>query len=262
MHEIVPEIKIDYISRLLDEGKREDGRGFDDYREIKIEKGIYTKADGSARISIGKTQVVAGIKLILGEPYSDKPNSGVMTTNAELRPVASPTFELGPPKEDTIELARVVDRGIRESGAIDLDKLCLVDGEQVWIVFIDTHILDYNGNLFDATSLAAMTALLNTQMPKVEDDKVIYDEKTGPLPMLDTPVSTTFAKVKDSILVDPSLNEEQVLDARLTVETTENGDLCAMQKGGSGTFTSQEIIDTINRGREKAKELRKLLKSD
>ena len=260
MYELVPELKIDYIAGLLEKGKREDGRGFDDYREIKIETNMYTKADGSARVSLGKTQVSAGIKLILGEPYSDSPNTGVMTTNAELRPVASPTFELGPPREDTIELARVVDRGIRESGASELEKLCVKEGEQVWIVFIDAHILDYHGNLFDAVSLAAMAALLNTQVPKIEDDKVIYEEKTGPLPMTDTPISTTFAKVNDSIFVDPSLSEEQVLDARLTVETTEKGDLCAMQKGGSGTFTSQEIIDTINRGREKAKELRKLIK--
>ncbi|MFQ5887301.1 MAG: exosome complex protein Rrp42, partial [Candidatus Hydrothermarchaeales archaeon] len=221
----------------------------------------YTKGEGSALVNIGKTSVGVGIKMLLGEPFPDMPNSGVLTTNAELRPLASPTFELGPPKEDTIELARVVDRGIRESGTIDIDKLCLIEGEQVWIVFVDAHILDYDGNLFDATSLAVMTALLDTQIPKVEDGKVIYDEKTGPLPIKNKPISTTFAKVNDSIFVDPCLDEEQVLDARLTVATTEKGDICAMQKGGPGTFKSQEIIDTINRGREKAKELRKLLKS-
>lgn len=258
MSELVSEIKKDYIAGLLEKNKREDGRGFDDYREIKIERGVYTKADGSAKVSIGKTKIAAGVKMILGEPYPDMPNSGVITTNAELRPIASPTFELGPPREDTIELARVVDRGIRESRAIDVNKLCVVEGEKVWIVFIDTHILDYHGNLFDAASLAAMSAILDTQIPKVEDDKIIFSEKTGPLPIDAKPVSTTFVKVNDNIIVDPSLDEERVLDARLTVETTENGNLCAMQKGGPGAFTPEQIIETVNRGREKAKELRKL----
>ncbi|MFQ5976360.1 MAG: exosome complex protein Rrp42 [Candidatus Hydrothermarchaeales archaeon] len=262
MFEIVSEVKMDYIAGLLEKGKRADGRGFDDYREIKIERGVFTKGEGSALVNIGRTMVSVGVKMLLGEPFSDMPNSGVLTTNAELRPLASPTFELGPPKEDTIELARVVDRGIRESGTIDLEKLCLIEGELVWILFVDAHILDYGGNLFDAMSLAAISALLDAQMPKVEDGKVIYEEKTGSLPIKEKPISTTFAKVKDSIFVDPSLDEEQVLDARLTVVTTEKGNICAMQKGGSGTFTSQEIIDTVNGGHKKAKELRKLLKSD
>ncbi|MFQ6136176.1 MAG: exosome complex protein Rrp42 [Candidatus Hydrothermarchaeales archaeon] len=262
MFDVISEIKRDYVTRILEEGRRVDGRGFDDYRDIKVEIGVYSKAEGSSLVSIGKTRVVVGVKMVLGEPFPDIPNSGVLTTNAELVPLASPTFEAGPPRENTIELARVVDRGIRESGAIDVDKLCVVEGELVWVVFVDAHILDYDGNLFDATSLSAITALLDTQIPKIEEDKVIYEEKTGPLPIVERPISTTFAKVKDTIFVDPSLDEEQVMDARLTISTTENGDICAMQKGGSGTFSSEEISDTIERGRKKAKELRKFLKGD
>ena len=40
-------------------------------------------------------------------------------------PLADPTAEPGPPGEDVIELARVVDRGIRESGMVDLKQLVL-----------------------------------------------------------------------------------------------------------------------------------------
>jgi len=259
MEDIISEVEKDYIQSLISEGKRIDDRAFDEYRPIAIEKGIYQKADGSAKVTMGRTQVAAGIKLIVGTPYSDTPASGVLTTGAELTPLSSPTFEKGPPSPEAIEVARVIDRAIRESDAIDLDKLCIVENEAVWIAFMDMHILDYDGNLFDAGSLACMAALLDTQIPKYEDERVIYEEKTGPLPIRDKPVETTFAKIGSGIVLDPILNEEQVLDARLTIGTNEAGDICAMQKGGSGTFTQEEILDIVNKSREKAKELRKLL---
>ena len=93
----------------------------------------------------------------LGEPYPDTPESGVMTTAAEMIPMASPDFEAGPPRENAIELSRVVDRGIRESEVIEVEKLCIVPDEKIWMIFIDIHIIDYDGNLFDTASLAALS---------------------------------------------------------------------------------------------------------
>jgi len=101
----------------------------------------------------------------IGEPYPDTPEQGAMSTAVELIPLASPDFESGPPRANAIELSRVVDRGIRESKFIDLEKLCIESGEKVWIVFIDIHVLDYDGNLFDACSLAASAALLSAKVP-------------------------------------------------------------------------------------------------
>lgn len=261
---IIPSLKRDYLVTLLKDGKRLDGRGPEDYRDIKVEIDVSGKAEGSAKVTLGKTSIIAGVKMILGQPFSDTPAAGVLTTNAELSPLASPTFEKGPPGPVAIELARVVDRGIRESHCIDLEKLCVTEGELVWIVFVDFHILDYHGNLFDAAALAAIAALKSAHVPKVEEEtnRVLYDEKSDEkLPMRDTPVEVTWAKIGDKILLDPNLEEEQSLDARLTVAYTENGDICAMQKGGgSGTFTSEEIIEIVNKGRLKAEELRKLIK--
>ncbi|MDP6612613.1 MAG: exosome complex protein Rrp42 [Candidatus Hydrothermarchaeota archaeon] len=260
MEDIIADIKKDYIVNLLDQGKRQDDRGFDDYRPIAIETGASNKADGSALIKIGSNQVMVGVKMKIGEPFADMPASGVLMTNTELRPLASPSFEKGPPSEDSVELSRVVDRGIRESKCIDLDKLCIVEGEKVWMVFIDIHALDYKGNLFDAASLGCIAALLDTHIPTVEDGRVIYGELTKKkLPIMDKPVETTYAKIGNNIILDPRLDEELVMDSRLTVATTEKGEICAMQKGGNGTFTQGEILDIISKSKKKGKELRKYL---
>ncbi|RLG58038.1 MAG: RNA-binding protein [Candidatus Hydrothermarchaeota archaeon] len=259
--DVIAEVKRDYIISLLQQGERIDGRKFYEYRNISVETGKFEKAEGSALVKIGNTQVLVGVKLGIGEPYPDSPDMGVLTTSAELVPLASPTFEPGPPDENAIELARVVDRGIRESECIDFEKLCIVEGEKVWIVFVDIHVLDYDGNLFDASSLGAIAALLNTKFPKLEDDRIIYSEKTNQsLPIIEKPIETTFAKINNKIVLDPNLDEELVMDARLTIATTEKGEYCALQKGGSGTFSQEEILEIIDVSIEKSKELRKFLR--
>src|SRR4030067_1125763 len=111
-------IQKQYVNNLASRKMRIDKRGQDEFRPITIETGVIFKAEGSARVKIGKTEVLAGVKLAVGTPYADSQDEGVLMVGAEFSPIASPDFEKGPPAEDAVELARVVDRGIRESGAM------------------------------------------------------------------------------------------------------------------------------------------------
>lgn len=252
------ELKRHFIGRLIENKRRIDGRGFDDIREISIETNIISdKAEGSAKVKLGNSEVLCGVKLGVGEPYPDNP-SGVMMTGAELVPIASPEFEMGRPGEDAIELARVVDRGIRESHMIDLDKLIITEGEKVWLVFIDLHVLNHDGNLLDASTLAAVSALNTTWLPKLEDDSIVR-EKSKDLPITKLPISFTFAKIGDQIVLDPILDEEYAMDARLTVTTT-GKNIHAMQKGESGTFSSDEVSTLVDKAMSKYKDVKKLIK--
>ncbi|MCD4739873.1 exosome complex protein Rrp42 [archaeon] len=257
--EIKWEVKSDYIHALAQKGIRQDNRKTDEYRKIQITPNYIPHAPGSALVKIGATQVLVGVSMGVGTPYPDSQASGVLMTGCELVPMASPSFESGPPRPPAIELARVVDRGIRESNSIDFDKLCITEGEAVWMVMIDLHILDYAGNLFDAAELASIAALYNTKMPKYEDGKVIREETSGKLPLLKKPIECTFVKIGNMIMLDPMLEEEKSLDARITLATTEDSSLCAAQKGGNGSFTEKEIMDTFDIAVEKGKDLRKLI---
>ena len=252
---ITSSIKRDYLYNLAKKGKRQDGRDLFKFRNISIETNLISKAEGSARVKIGNTQVVAGIKIDIGEPYSDSPNSGVITTAAELNPLASPDFESGPPRENAIELARVVDRGIRESEFIELDKLCIEPNEKIWIVFIDIHIIDYDGNLFDAASLAALAAILTAKVPA----KRFELGEDYPLPVKDPPISCTSVKFNDVMIMDPSLDEEEIAEARITVATDQNGHIRAMQKGLKGSYTTDEIKKIIKVSLDNGVEIRKKL---
>lgn len=253
----------DYLTKLIKSGKREDGRNSEGYRDIEIIKDPLIHTAGSARVKIGNTDVIVGIMMDTAEPFPDTPDEGVLMVNAELSPLCSDEFDLGPPREDSIELARVVDRMIRESHVIDLGKLCIKPGEKVWTVFIDLYPINADGNLFDACALAAMVSLHNARMPKYEEkeDKVFYGEFTDKkLPIKSKPMLCTFGKVEDTFFVDPTAREEKIMDARLCVATSEDGHIHDMQKGGTGTFTKTEILKMVALATEKGKELRKHLK--
>jgi exosome complex component RRP42 len=250
--DVMADLKRDHIVKLLSKGVRIDGRKFDEIRPITIEKNYIMSAEGSARVHLGNTDVIAGVKLIVGQPFGDTPNKGVLTTNAELIPLASETFESGPPGRPAIELARVVDRGIREGQAVDMEKLCIEPEKEVWIMFIDIHVLDYDGNLFDAANIAAMAALKSAVVPAKRADK----GEDFPLPVMHEPISVTAVKIGEHILVDPTYDEEIVADARLTATTNEKGDLCAMQKGGEGSFTVDEVFKMVEQSKRLGAEVR------
>jgi exosome complex component RRP42 len=254
--EILDELTKDYVQDLLKKGKRGDGRAAEQYRNITIERNVLPFAEGSARVRLGNTQVLIGIKIGTGTPFADRPKEGILTVSAELLPLASPTFEPGPPNENSIELARVVDRGIRSSGCVDLESLFIKDG-LVWAIYIDIYVLDADGNLIDASALAAMAALLNTRMPRYENDKVVR-EYAANLPVSQKVVSCTFAKIGSAIVLDPALDEEKAMGSRLTVSTVP-GYVCAMQKGGAGAFTQQELLQCIDKALAKGEEIRKML---
>jgi exosome complex component RRP42 len=250
-----------HILNYLRKDVRYDGRKSLDYREVSVEKGIIKTAEGSARVKIGTTEVLVGVKFEIGKPYPDIPEEGTIMVNAELIPMSNPEFESGPPGIQAIELARVVDRGIRESKAIDTKKLCIRPGELVWTVIIDLIPINYAGNLFDACALGTMIALKDAKFPTLENDKINFKKPTTKkLPLLAEPISVTVLKIGNHLIVDPLLQEEASLDARLTVATLEDGTICALQKGGKMPLSEEEVSQMIDIATDNSKVLRKFLR--
>lgn len=250
-----------HILELLKKGKRIDGRGALDYRQpVEVQYTAVNGAEGSARVKIGETEVIVGVKLSIDKPYPDTPDEGCLMVGAELLPLSNPEFELGAPGIQAIELGRVIDRGIREGKAIDVKKLCIEEGEKVWFIAVDICPINDDGNLFDASALGAIAALKDTKFPEYKDDKVNYDVKTDKaLPLLDTPVAVTVRKIGGDFIIDPNIEEESAIDARLTVAVDQEGNIVAMQKGGDSAVTAEDVDKMIGIALEKEKELRSKL---
>lgn len=259
MESILFELSSDRVIASLKQGKRLDGRELEEYRKIKIDTGVSENANGSARVELGETVVVAGIKFEVSKPFPDTPNQGSLSVGAELLPIASPSFETGPPSPEEVELSRVVDRGIRHAHCVDYTKLCIEEGEKALTLFIDIYAINYAGNLFDSCAIAAAAALLSTKLPKVEDGMIVYKEFAGKLDVTAKPLLSTFAKVDQTIVLDANLAEEHALNSRLSVAHMDDHTVTAFQKGGPGSFTLQEMDHMIEVALKKGKEVRKLL---
>ena len=249
-----------HILKFLSQDLRFDGRKPLDLRKVEIVIPASANAEGSATVRMGDTEVMAGIKLSIEKPYPDTPGQGNLVVNAELLPLSSPDFEAGPPGSESIEIARVVDRCLREAGAIDLKSLCITPGEAVWTVNVDICTINAAGNLIDVSALAALVALMNARMPAHEDGAVDYKHLTDePVPLREKPIAVTVLKIGDRFVVDPTYEEEQAIDARLTVCVTEKGHLCALQKGGDMALGIDEIDAMAGIAIDKSKELRKVI---
>ena len=178
--------------------------------------------------------------------------------NAELRPLSSPRFELGPPGEEAIEIARVVDRGVREGEAMDVRALCIKQGEQVWSVMIDICTVNAAGGLIDASGVGVLAALVNAKFPEHTGDIVHYEKRTTKsLPIIHYPLPVTVFKIGEHFLVDPLPEEEEHVDARLTITLTEKNHICALQKGGAAPLSKEDIYNMTEIAVKATQELRK-----
>lgn len=255
MHNIKKEIMLD----LLAKGQRIDNRAFDEYRPISVKKGVIDSAEGSALAKIGKTQILVASKIALATPFLDRPTEGIFSVNCEFLPLACPTFEPGPPDEDSIELARITDRGIRSAeveGDNNIIANFFIEEGKVLALYLDIYVLDHSGNMTDASSLAAVSALADTNIPKYSEGALIRDEFSGKIELKNFPIATTFAKIDKYILVDPTKEEMLAADTSITINTTQNGHIAAIQKG-KGTLNKDEVMEAVDIAFKKSAELRK-----
>ncbi|XP_022960790.1 exosome complex component RRP45A-like [Cucurbita moschata] len=236
-----------FIETALLSDLRVDGRRPFDYRNLTINFG---KDDGSSEVQLGQTHAMGFVTAQLVQPYRDRPNEGTLSIFTEFSPMADPSFEPGRPGESAIELGRVIDRGLRESRAVDMESLCVVSGKSVWAVRVDLHILDNGGNLVDAANIAALAALSTFRRPECSlggddgQEVIIHPpEVREPLPLIihHLPIAVTFAffRSESTLVIDPTHYEEAVMGGRMTVTLNANNDVCAIQKaGGEGVLQS------------------------
>jgi exosome complex component RRP42 len=254
---IVPKLLRAHLSDLAVNDARIDGRSQWEGRNLEIEHSVLPRAEGSARVRMGDTIVLAGVKFQIMQPYPDRPNQGGLMCSADVRPIAGRNWEAGPPSPEAIELGRVVDRGIRESGCIDVDSLCIIPGEKAWQVILDLFAVSDDGNLFDAFALAGIAALRNATVP-AERFEVGEDYA---LPVSKTPIMCSYHKVGGRFVYDACSREELGGDERIHITLGDDDNVHSLQKGLKGIFSTEEFEEIMTNAQERTKDLRKIVDS-
>ncbi|KAM4584007.1 exosome complex component RRP45 [Odontesthes bonariensis] len=254
----------DFLLKAIEEKKRIDGRQTYDYRKIKITFGTDY---GCCFVDLGQTRVMAQVSCELVAPKENRPNEGIMFFNIELSPMASPAFEQGRQSEVSVKLNRQLERCLRNSKCIDTESLCVASGEKVWQIRVDVHMLNNDGNLMDAASIAAITALCHFRRPDVgiqgEEVTVYSPEERDPIPLsiYHMPISVSFAFFQQGtyLLVDPCEREERVMDGLLMIAMNKHREICSIQSSGGIMLLKEQVIRCSKIASVKVSEITELI---
>jgi len=254
-----------FIRSLVEREERFDGRKLNEYRTIKIIPNYIKNAEGSCYVELGNTKVITGIKLEVDKPFPDTPNKGIFIVSLEFLPSSFPTVEAGPPGPEAIEIARVIDKIIRESRFIDLENMVIEEGQHVWLAFIDIYVMNDDGNIVDAGMLSTLGALLTTRLPELVENNGEYSvnpeiktNKKLPLNMNNIPSSVSFAKIGNKYVVDPIKLEEESAELLIHIGLADKN-IHGLQTRKSGTITENEFLDLVNISEDMHKKIKKIL---
>jgi len=234
-----------YLERFLEENVRPDGRAFLEFRDCSINVGSISTADGSSLVRLGDTTVVCGVKAEIAEPDLDAPDDGFIVPNLDLSPLCSPKYKPGPPSDDAQVLSNRLNEFLVLSNILSTKSLCIHSGKFVWVLYIDATCINYNGNVFDATLLAMVSALKNVRLPKAtyheETNHVTCSRKIRePLSLSGIPISSSFGVFDSSrLLADPTAFEEPLLETTVTAITDSEG--CLLSINQLGQYIPSEL---------------------
>ncbi|XP_069487265.1 exosome complex component RRP45 isoform X2 [Ambystoma mexicanum] len=183
-------------------------------------------------------------------PKMNRPTEGILYFNLELSSMASPGFEAGRQSDLLVKLNRLLERCLRNSKCIDTESLCVAAGEKVWQIRVDLHLLNHEGNIIDAASIAAIVALSHFRRPDVSiqgDDVTVYTpEERDPVPLcihhMPICVSFSFFQQGTFLLVDPSEREERVMDGLLVIAMNKHREICTIQTSGGIMLLKDQIL--------------------
>lgn len=253
---------------------RADGRARLAYRALVIETSLLAQSNGSARVSLenGGTDVLASVKLETAAPLPQAPSSGVVQVNVTCAPSVSAKLAGRAAEELNVELSQLLTRLLAESWLKQRGELlCLVPGESVWSVQIDVTVFESTGNLADLISMAIYAALQDTIFPSVRLVGVEGEEKSIEVdsdPAMGKrmegcaqwPLCVTLGKVAESgFITDASHEEELCMTAQVSVAVDVDGNVCGVQKAGSGAIVMKELQAMIDEACVRSKLLFKQL---
>ncbi|KAG0171825.1 Exosome complex component RRP42 [Apophysomyces sp. BC1034] len=246
-----------YIEQGVENDCRADGRGCLEYRHLILETGLLSQTSGSARCRLGDSDVLVGVKVEIGDIEQGQPNEGRVVCNVECSPSASQQFEGRGADDLNNSLTLALDRLLNgpQSG-LDLAKLCIIPGQQCWVIHIDAMVMDCAGNLLDCIVMTTRAALFNTRIPKTEiqdlgegefEFEVMDDvEDAEPIEGWERlPIAVSLYKIGQQYITDPTILEELCSQLTLTIGVNKDGQVCGVQKASVGSLEPSLLTEMI-----------------
>ncbi|XP_034108902.1 exosome complex component RRP45 [Drosophila albomicans] len=249
-----------FVQSAAKQNTRFDGRKTSEFRDVKLNFG----ADwGTVTVSMGDTMVLAQVSYDIGTPTSARPNEGTLHLNVDIKGVSYLDEAQATYDQRSLTLNSLLERTFRSSRCLDLESLCIAVEQHVWCVRVDINVLNHDGNLYDASTIATLAALMHFRRPDVSyiDDQIrTYSERERelmPLLFLHYPVSVTYCVYKSTPqpLVDPTLLEENAADSIIVLSFNSYQELCTLNAGGTAPTNVRTIMQCAHSAARRSKAL-------
>jgi exosome complex component RRP42 len=258
--------------------QRDDGRSRLDFRAISIELGIFPQASGSARVTLGATDILIGVVAELSTPDAAVPDAGRILFSVSGGPV-----ELSLPDYGCADRLGWLEASLSalysyRSIASALRPLCIVKGSQCWQLRVHAQLLHVDGCPLDALALGVRAALHGTMVPRMAvapdsltagvapelaaggaegkraggqldldldeslDESILFDASTLPL-------FVTVASLGGHLVADCTAAERRASGFALSLGLTTAGEVCAVRAGGVFGLNLLPVADMLQTAR-------------
>lgn len=223
--------------KLIIDGKRLDGREFDELRPIKIEAGVLKRADGSCYLEMGRNKVVAAVygPRELHPRHLQDPSKAVIRYRYNMAPFSVEERKRPGPDRRSIEISKVSKEAVEAIVIKELFPRSTID------IFVEVLQAD----------AGSRTACLNAASVALVDAGV---------PMRGIISSVAVAKVDGVLVLDPIKEEDYYGEADIPFAfLIRNGkieSITLLQM--DGRITKEELKEAIKLAKKGAMEIYKL----
>jgi ribonuclease PH len=231
--------------------KREDGREYNELRNVKITTNYIMHPKGSCLIEFGNTKVICTATVTdKVPPFLKGKGQGWITAEYSMLPGATNERNMTNPAKGkltgrTMEIQRLIGRALR--AAIDLKKL----GERT--VTIDCDVIQADGGTRTASITGGFVAL------GVAVKKLIEEKALAQTPIVGNVAAVSVGIVNGTAVTDLMYTEDSAAAVDMNVVMNDKNEFIEIQgTGEEATFTRAEYNALIDLAEAAIKELVKL----
>lgn len=218
---------------------RQDGRGLDRLRKIKITKNYSKYAEGSCLIEFGETRVICTATIEDNvPPFLRNSGSGWVTAEYGMIPRSCDTrIARNKTSGRTYEIQRLIGRSLRS--VADMGKL----GERT--IKIDCDVIQADGGTRTASITGGFIAMAEALMHLKK--RILL---TG-IPLTDWVAAVSVGMINDEIFLDVTFEEDSKAEVDMNVVMLGNGKLVEVQGTAEGKPFSKTQMDHMVRMAQK-----------
>lgn len=224
------------IKLLKDDGKRLDGRKFDEIRQIKIEAGVLHRADGSCYLEWGGNKVICAVygPREAVPRHTQNPKKAIINARYNMAAFSVDDRKRPGPDRRSKEISKVTSEA--------LEHVVLTDRYPRASIDVNIEILEAEAGTRCAGLTAAGVALADAGIP-----------------LKDIPVACAAGKIEGKVVVDLGKNEDNFGEADLPIAIAPrtNEILLLQMDGNLSTDEFNQALEMAMKGCHHVYELQK-----